>query len=149
MSKENKEIREDVPEWLFEESKQLIQGDSLPVANGFIYIISVYLKKPEDIIDNFKKQKKSWSIHFNTLKECKDKIGKAELELFKVDKPDSYTYITEFEKNIDTNLVIAPSYSKKLSKFLIDHVILENQAFTLRRTGRNKNTQYEYGLLTE
>lgn len=134
--------------WLEEEATQLLGGDSLPVANGFIYIFSVYQKKPESVKDNFGKEKRVWEIHFKTLKHGTDKVSVADRTIFEAEKPKSYEYVNSLEKNKDTKLVIAPTHSKQLAKFIIDNDIkFGKTSITLVRTGRSKGTKYNFGLL--
>ena len=134
--------------WLEEEATQLLGGDSLPVANGFVYIFSVYQKKPNPVKDNFGKEKRVWEIHFKALKKGTDKVSVADLTILEAEKPKSYEYINALDKNKDTKLVIAPTFSKQLAKFIIDNnVKFEKTSITLIRTGRSKATKYNFGLL--
>ena len=142
--------KEDIVEnWLEQEAKQRIGGDDLPIKNGFVYILSVYITRPDDIYDEFKGKKtpkKQWKIHFNTLKLCTDDTGKAHAKILQGEYPDFYDRILNFPKNTDTHLILAKTYSKQLAQFIIDNEVLNDTRIRLERTGTQRNTKYNFSL---
>ena len=130
-----------------EKTKAKPYDPTLPFANGFLYIFTVYDDEPEEKEETYEGKpttpKFHWKIHYLNIK-VKDQL---DIDILARDNEKTLIFIKDYENNKDVSMKLPKKASNEFSQFIQDNKCTEKTKISVYRTGRSSKTKYHFEVV--